>query len=183
MVSNRRSISKFLLVIATVAVVILYLEFNENSLKFRNGVKNYVPISAWATEKEDLVQRTILYQQNKDMIECRGRKQKVIRNIFSRDQEGWYENRNVCDACFDFPHITLQTNYGPTPIFIYTKDQDLVISKVLRTRGSFESKKQLMLSKMIEDDPELQIIDIGANIGKYMKMNIELGGQREVRVR
>lgn len=176
MVSNRRSISKFLLVIATVAVVILYLEFNQNSLKFRNGVKNYVPISAWATEKDDLV-------QNKDMIECRGRKQKVIRNIFSRDQEGWYENRNVCDACFDFSHITLRTNYGPTPIFIYTKHQDLVISKVLRTRGSFESKKQLMLSKMIEDDPELQIIDIGANIGKYMKMNIELGGQREVRVR
>lgn len=58
-----------------------------------------------------------------------------------------------------------------------------MISKILRTRGSFESKKQLMLSKMIEDDPELQIIDIGANIGKYMKMNIELGGQREVRVR
>lgn len=61
MVSNRRSISKFLLVIATVAVVILYLEFNENSLKFRNGVKNYVPISAWATEKDDLVQRTLYY--------------------------------------------------------------------------------------------------------------------------
>lgn len=112
------------------------------------------------------------------MIECRGRKQKVIRNIFSRDQEGWYENRKVCDACFDFPHITLQTNYGPTPIFIYTKDQDLVISKILRTRGSFESKKQLMLSKMIEDDPELQIIDIGANIGKYMKMHFELGQEK-----
>lgn len=77
MVSNRRSISKFLLVIATVAVVILYLEFNQNSLKFRNGVKNYIPISAWATEKEDLVQRTILYQQNKDMIECRGRNRRL----------------------------------------------------------------------------------------------------------
>lgn len=174
MVTSRRSVSKLLLVIATVAVVILYLEFNQNSLKFRNGVKKTFPISAWTSEKDDLVQWTILYQQNKDMIECRGRKQKIIRNIFSRDQEGWHENRNVCDACFEFPHITLQTNYGATPIFIYTKYQDLVISKILRTRGSFESKKQLVLSKMIEDDPELQIIDIGANIGKYMKMHNEL---------
>lgn len=170
MVTSRRSVSKLLLVIATVAVVILYLEFNQNS----NGVKKTFPISAWTSEKDDLVQWTILYQQNKDMIECRGRKQKIIRNIFSRDQEGWHENRNVCDACFEFPHITLQTNYGATPIFIYTKYQDLVISKILRTRGSFESKKQLVLSKMIEDDPELQIIDIGANIGKYMKMHNEL---------
>lgn len=55
MVFNRWLILKFFLVIVIVVVVILYLEFNENLLKFRNGVKSYVLISVWVIEKDDLV--------------------------------------------------------------------------------------------------------------------------------
>lgn len=105
--------------------------------------------------------------KKKQNINCRGREQKIIKNIFSRDGKGWYENREVCDACFDFPKATLKTKFGPTPIFIYPRNEDVWVSTSLQDRGTFESDKAEIIFKMMKDDPELQIIDIGANIGKF----------------
>jgi hypothetical protein len=100
-------------------------------------------------------------------VNCRGRQQKLIKNIFSRDSKGWYENREICDACFDFPKATLKTKFGPTPIFIYPKNEDVWVSTSLQDKGTFESEKSEIIFKMLKDDPELQFVDIGANVGKY----------------
>lgn len=150
----RRGRSPITLVIIAVTVGIAFLVVNQ---AIKDGVK-----SDKGSMTSYLVQWIKMNSTKKDAIKCRGTEQMIIENIYSRDPKGWYENRDVCDTCFDFPNATLKTSYGPTPIFIHPGD---FVSGSVLNKGTFESEKEMVMSKMMKDDPDLQIIDIGANIG------------------
>lgn len=117
----------------------------------------------------------ILTQLIKILLIVEGKGRKKIKTIYSRDQKGWYENQEVCNACFDFPKASLKTSNGPTPIFIYPRDQDIWVSTSLQDKGTFESEKLMVISKMMKDHPDLNIIDIGANIGVYTLSTAKAG--------
>ena len=161
MIAMDRKVRNLLLIGTPVIVTIVYLSY------YRNSVQQNV---------QTIVDNKAVYKvkQGKSaaaknvMINCRGKEQRIIKNIFSRDNKGWYENRKLCDSCFDFPKATLKTTYGQTPIFIYLRDQDVWVSTSLQDRGTFESDKSAIIFKMMKEDPELNIIDIGANIGMFV---------------
>lgn len=155
----RRRCSNSTLLIIAVTVGIAYFMVNH---VLEDGVK-----SDKGSTTSKLVRWIKKNLPSKKAIKCRGKEQMIIKNIYSRDPEGWYENRDICDTCFDFPNATLRTSYGPTPIFIYQGDQDDLVSGSVLDKGTFESEKEMILSEMMKDDPDLQIIDIGANIGVY----------------
>ncbi|XP_078321942.1 uncharacterized protein LOC144621870 [Crassostrea virginica] len=160
MIAMDRKVRNLLLIGTLVIVTIVYLSY------YRSSVQQNV---------QTIVDNKAIYEvkQGKSAaaknvtINCRGNEQRIIKNIFSRDNKGWYENRELCDSCFDFPKATLKTTYGQTPIFIYPRAQDVWVSTSLQDRGTFESEKSAIIFKMIKEDPELNIIDIGANIGVY----------------
>lgn len=153
----RRRCSNSTLLIIAVTVGIAYFMVNH---VLEDGVK-----SDKGSTTSKLVRWIKKNLPLKKAIKCRGKEQMIIKNIYSRDPEGWYENRDICDTCFDFPNATLRTSYGPMPIFIYQGDQDDLVSGSVLDKGTFESEKEMILSEMMKDDPDLQIIDIGANIG------------------
>ena len=97
-------------------------------------------------------------------IDCRGKKSRVP-TVFSRDLKNWRENKEICARCFQFPNTTLKTPFGNTPIYIYEGKNDVWVSTEIQSRGTFESSKSALIFKMLKDDPELNLIDIGANIG------------------
>ncbi|XP_062603126.1 uncharacterized protein LOC134264884 [Saccostrea cucullata] len=153
-------------IIVVVTLTLMYLSFYRNTFGFMNTVQRTLPEDN-PSENGGLESFSKIKQVKNKTINCRGKQQNIIQNIFSRDDKGWYENREICDSCFDFPKATLKTKFGPTPIFVYPRDQDVWVSTSLQDRGTFESEKSEIIFKMMKDDPELQIIDIGANIGVY----------------
>lgn len=168
MLSCDRRPQNLTLVVLAVTVGVLYLAFYRNSFGFINDVKSNIQKSPSFAQTDNSEIRSDSNPTDKNFIDCRGKRQKKIKTIYSRDQKGWYENQEVCNACFDFPKASLKTSNGPTPIFIYPRDQDIWVSTSLQDKGTFESEKLMVISKMMKDHPDLNIIDIGANIGKYL---------------
>jgi len=53
------------------------------------------------------------------------------------------------------------------PICLYNDDNDLVISKVLRSGMYYETRTVTMFLRLLRSDNRLQFVDIGANIGVW----------------
>ena len=97
-------------------------------------------------------------------IDCR--EGNLVCQLFSR--EIWKiggKIKKFVHSVFNFQTQTLKTPFGNTPIYIYEGKNDVWVSTEIQSRGTFESSKSALIFKMLKDDPELNLIDIGANIG------------------
>ncbi|XP_064619572.1 uncharacterized protein LOC135483008 [Lineus longissimus] len=63
--------------------------------------------------------------------------------------------------------LDMSTEKGSTPICIYPPENDIYISKSLAQHGSWEGKLTKSFEYLLTLDPELNVIDVGANIGVY----------------
>ena len=98
-------------------------------------------------------------------INCQGSITRVPQ-VHTHSGEGWRRNKTICDKCFNFPKVTFRTNFGNTPIFIYNERADDWVSRNLKKYGMYDPSKQNVIYSLLKIDPELNLIDIGANIGK-----------------
>lgn len=98
-----------------------------------------------------------------------------LKNIYSWDGTKWKQNVHVCKDCHDFLKATLKTQFGNTPIFIYEPKNDIYVSGKLKTAGTFEAEKSNGIAYLLKVDPELNFIDIGANIGVHTLAIAKMG--------
>ena len=100
-------------------------------------------------------------------IKCKG---KVLRvpTVFTYGEMGWKRNKTICEQCFNFPKIQLKTDLGSTPMFIYNIRDDDWVSMNLQKHGVFDEAKLSVIHTFLKIDPDLNFIDIGANIGKVI---------------
>ena len=91
--------------------------------------------------------------------------------VLSHDSVSWTTNETICTRCFDFPKTTMATQLGKTPIYIYDEKEDGYISERLKTQGKFESDKLDIIHQLLDEEPDTNLIDIGANIGNYTLIN------------
>ncbi|XP_071175148.1 uncharacterized protein LOC143079406 isoform X2 [Mytilus galloprovincialis] len=96
-------------------------------------------------------------------------------NVYSMDLTTWSKNNKVCSECQNFIKATLKTPYGNTPIFVYPAAQDPWVSGILISSGHFEAEKSSIMFDLLKSDPELNLIDIGANIGVYTLSAAKMG--------
>ncbi|XP_060083117.1 uncharacterized protein LOC132562394 [Ylistrum balloti] len=96
-------------------------------------------------------------------------------NVYSRYSTQWKLNVNVCNKCINFPKATLKTQFGDTPIFIYQSASDVWVSGVIKTTGHFEAAKTNGIAALLQTDSNLNLIDIGANIGVHTLAIAKMG--------
>ncbi|KAK3086336.1 hypothetical protein FSP39_017017 [Pinctada imbricata] len=106
--------------------------------------------------------------------DCRGKNGKYA-SVYSFGPKGWQENKEVCDQCFNFPNTTLKTPFGNTPIFIYEGKNDVWVSTEIQNKGTFESSKANLMYKILKEDKEMNLLDIGSNLGVYALSAAKLG--------
>ena len=97
-------------------------------------------------------------------INCKGSITRVP-HVYTHNGGGWRRNNTICAKCFNFPKVTFRTNFGNTPIFIYNERADDWVSGNLKKYGMYDRSKQDVIYSLLKIDPELNLIDIGANIG------------------
>ncbi|XP_062592226.1 uncharacterized protein LOC134253665 [Saccostrea cucullata] len=67
----------------------------------------------------------------------------------------------------DFQEATLNTMSGQTPIFVYSETQDKYVSHDIIRTGWWEHHLAVPMVTMMQKDPSLTFLDIGANIGAF----------------
>ncbi|CAC5392215.1 unnamed protein product [Mytilus coruscus] len=96
-------------------------------------------------------------------------------NVYSMDLTTWSKNNQVCSECQNFIKATLKTPYGNTPIFVYPLAQDGYVSGLLISSGHFEAETSSIMLDLLNSDPKLNLIDIGANIGVFTLSAAKMG--------
>ena len=106
-------------------------------------------------------------QIQKEEVLCKGSLHDVP-VVFTHGIEGWRRNKTLCARCFDFPNITLKSTLGNTPMFIYEvrNINDDWVSYNLKEKGVFDPGKLAVIYTYLKMFPNLDFIDMGANIGK-----------------
>ncbi|KAJ8307258.1 hypothetical protein KUTeg_015342 [Tegillarca granosa] len=82
-------------------------------------------------------------------------------------QNKWEVNTEVCKGCFKFLKTRLKTRFGNTPIYVYDPKNDVFVSKSIIAKGEFDAEKIGQLLDYLTSDPNLNFIDIGANLGVF----------------
>ena len=63
--------------------------------------------------------------------------------------------------------VTLKTPKGTTPICIYPPEKDIFISKKIHQNGQWDTTLLRRLSRVFKSHTDLELLDIGCNIGVY----------------
>ena len=104
-------------------------------------------------------------EMNVIKINCNGPKLRAPL-VYVHGANGWKRNTTLCAGCFRFPNITLRSQLGNTPMFIYDIRKDDWVSLNLKKHGVYDPIKLAVIHGFLETDSEMDFIDIGANIGK-----------------
>lgn len=75
----------------------------------------------------------------------------------------------------DFQEATLNTLSGQTPIFVYSETQDKYVSHDIIQTGRWEHHLAVPMVQLLQEDPSLTFLDIGANIGAFTLEMAKLG--------
>ena len=98
-------------------------------------------------------------------INCKGPTLRVPL-VYTHGANGWKRNATFCANCLRFPNITLRSQLGNTPMFIYDIRNDDWVSLNLKKHGVYDPIKLAVIHAFLKTDSEMDFIDIGANIGK-----------------
>ena len=134
----------------------------------RNNAGDFPQTKLTANEGKTEKPASILVPANSDL--AHKHKQRCIEDlmqkptVFSRNSVKWGTTEVVCPKCFDYPNVTMDTQLGKTPIYIY--DNNDYISVQLKKKRRFEPDKLDIIHKLLDADPAINFIDIGSNIGK-----------------
>lgn len=79
----------------------------------------------------------------------------------------WSRVPTVCGECPDFWNATLLSPAGTTSMFIHNPQFDTTISEVLKRTHVYEPDTAIVLFDILQTDPDMNFIDIGANIGVH----------------
>lgn len=96
---------------------------------------------------------------------------------YSHNGKTWVHDEGFCHSNSQFQEVSLQTSVGRTPIYIHDPSQDIWISKDLKTSGHWEGRFVNLVFSLLQKDPQLQFVDLGANIGVFALSVAKLGRQ------
>ncbi|XP_048757893.2 uncharacterized protein LOC125668129 [Ostrea edulis] len=98
--------------------------------------------------------------------------------VFSRNMTMWKIQPGMCSTnTTAFHRAVLRTSVGSTPIFIYDPKNDIWVSGHIVKYGNWEGKHIDLIIDLLKQDPELQFLDIGANVGVFA-LPVALFGRR-----
>lgn len=90
---------------------------------------------------------------------------------------GSWSLSSMCDGVGmnDFREATLKTMSGPTPIFVYSETEDKYVSHDIINTGWWEHHLAVPMVNMLQSDPTLTFMDVGANIGAFTLEMAKMG--------
>lgn len=96
--------------------------------------------------------------------------------LWSHDLNSWKQNTTLCHHPSVDRSSVLNTPTGPVGISVYDPKEDIWVSeKIIRT-GDFDgNKRQLVYELLKNDDPDVNFIDVGCNIGVYSLTMAKMG--------
>ncbi|XP_061196334.1 uncharacterized protein LOC133204598 [Saccostrea echinata] len=144
----------------------VYTTFKRNVPAISHQPKNQLIVSAVSTTKRS--------------IGLFGDKESGI--VYSRSQTKWEVQSSLCKRnTSGFYRATLRIAHGSTPIYIYDPKIDKWVSGSVVKYGSWEGNHINLIIDLLKRDPEIQFVDIGANVGVFT-LAVALSGRRVIAV-
>ena len=101
----------------------------------------------------------------------------ILSDVRIYNWNGSWSLSSICDGVKmeDFLEAKLNTMSGQTPIFVYPETKDKYVSHDIIHSGRWEHHLAVPMVSMLQTDPSLTFIDIGANIGAFTLEIAKLG--------
>ena len=171
---------KYIIMFLGLIYISIYLFYVNNKLKLDNTVM-YINLDKC---KADLVHKKLVTNQetrlnaeyhsvNWEQFSAIMKSRRDRRVVHTR---AYQEMMQECSHCESYD-VTLDTNEDyecvplttrtDTHICVYSEDEDIFISKSIRTTGTWEGKMVRDFQLWLERDSGLGVLDVGCNIGVY----------------
>ncbi|XP_076080027.1 uncharacterized protein LOC143050799 [Mytilus galloprovincialis] len=99
-------------------------------------------------------------------------------HVFRHDLTKWNADDNICDNLPpNLKKATLHTAHGDTPIYVHNPSEDIHVSGSLVRSRTWEPHLLNLMAGHLRKDPELQFIDLGANLGVFSLAMAKFGRQ------
>lgn len=125
------------------------------------------------SQQQQHVKPTATTREKAVALTCRNRIE--LNSVYWLTDVGWQHNDKLCHICHEFLIVTMTTQFGRTPIFIHDPKNDHDISANLLKYGMYEGKENNEIYAILQSDPTIDFIDIGANIGVHSLSVARLG--------
>ncbi|XP_062574259.1 uncharacterized protein LOC134236093 [Saccostrea cucullata] len=154
---------------------ILNVHKNRNLLKERRNTTGI-------TSEKQVTRKTVLnYQQTTKLIKVLPTFGPISVRLYARNAKQWTRDERTCKNYPKFMQATLRTSAGAVPIFIHNPKDDIHVSNSVLKFGSWEGGFIDLILTFLRQDPKLQFLDLGANIGVY-SMAVAKFGRKVVAV-
>lgn len=88
--------------------------------------------------------------------------------VFSMNRTTWKVQPSLCSKnTTGFHRSKLRLNVGSTTIYIYDPREDIWVSSSIIRYGSWEGQYINLIVSLLQEDPDLQFVDIGSNVGVF----------------
>ena len=87
--------------------------------------------------------------------------------MYRRDMSKWVKDTSMCIGPSNFLKANMHTNAGDVAIFVHEPSVDVHVSGSLVRGGSWEPHLIQLMFSLLNQDPNLQFIDLGANLGVF----------------
>ncbi|XP_061197141.1 uncharacterized protein LOC133205359 [Saccostrea echinata] len=152
---------------------ILNVHNNRNLLKERRN--NAI------SEKQVTRKHAFHFQQTSKLIKVLPTVEPSSVRLYTRNAKQWTRDEKTCKSYPKFMQATLRTSAGALPIFIHNPKDDIHVSNSVLKYGSWEGGYIDLILTFLRQDPKLQFLDLGANIGVY-SMAVAKFGRKVVAV-
>ncbi|XP_063437499.1 uncharacterized protein LOC134718744 [Mytilus trossulus] len=99
-------------------------------------------------------------------------------HVFRHDLTKWNADDNICDNLPpNLKKATLHTAHGDTPIYVHNPSEDIHVSGSLVRSRTWEPHLLNLMAGHLRKDPELQFMDLGANLGVFSLAMAKFGRQ------
>ncbi|CAC5413398.1 unnamed protein product [Mytilus coruscus] len=95
--------------------------------------------------------------------------------VYSHNGNDWISDNGICQTKDNFIKASLVNSWGYTPIYIHSPLDDKWVSGDLMKSGHWEGELVNLVSRLLNQDKDLQFVDLGANIGVFALSIAKLG--------
>ncbi|CAG2203274.1 unnamed protein product [Mytilus edulis] len=95
--------------------------------------------------------------------------------VYSHNGNDWTPDNGICQTKDHFIKASLINSWGNTPIYIHSPLDDKWVSGDLMKSGHWEGELVNLVSRLLQQDNDLQFVDLGANIGVFALSIAKLG--------
>ena len=112
----------------------------------------------------------------------RGVSSHCSRDDFTPSRVNVYDLSRQHNSSYDCPNIRISDKAITPRICLYPSENDIYVSKAIKEKGAYEVDLIESFVDKLRKNPDMNVIDVGANIGLYTLVAASMGRQVRINV-